>query len=433
MDPTAEAVLKYETTGDPSDLHYAIDVARESIVSLADGRASPRQLSNLGNALRTRYEIWGRLADLHEAVTHARHAVDLTSASHPARAPRLANLSYSLRLRFERAGDLRDIDQSIAAGREALKSVAAQDSARARHESNLGVALRERHEHTHSITDLHEAVELASRAMNGTPPDHPDQPGMLSNLGLALHQLHEAEGGTENLRHAISTGRLALQLTPSEHPDRAMFALNLAIQLRALATTDPTHERLDEAVDAAAHAVALFPDSHPDRAAALSVFGRSLRLRYQHLGDAHDASAAVEARRQAASVRTAPPAVRVLAAHAMAEWAVEDHEMPTAEAAYATAVELLAEVAWHGLERPVRQAHLSAWRGLAEDATACALAIRRHERAVELLEQGRTVLWTQRLHHRTDLRCLRAANSAIAERLDEIRSELDQSVTAIAE
>lgn len=101
-----------------------------------------------------------------------------------------------------------------------------------------------------------------------------------------------------------------------------------------------------------------------------------------------------------------------------------DQDSETASDGYTNAVGLLAEVAWHGLERGVQEGHLAQWRGLAEDAAACTLhASPQH--AVELLEQGRTVLWTKRLHHRTDLRRLNQTAPAIADGLGEIRAELD--------
>ena len=39
------------------------------------------------------------------------------------------------------------------------------------------------------------------------------------------------------------------------------------------------------------------------------------------------------------------------------------------------------------------------------------------------------MLWTQRLQHRTDLRRLNQTVPAIADRLGEIRAELDQEMT----
>ena len=93
---------------------------------------------------------------------------------------------------------------------------------------------------------------------------------------------------------------------------------------------------------------------------------------------------------------------------------------------YATAVGLLPELAWHGLDRDTREEQLADWAGLAADAAACMIAVGQPHQAVEMLEQGRSVLWTQALHLRSDLSLLREAAPHLALRLDEIRRELDQ-------
>jgi hypothetical protein len=51
---------------------------------------------------------------------------------------------------------------------------------------------------------------------------------------------------------------------------------------------------------------------------------------------------------------------------------------------------------------------------------------------VEVLEQGRLVLWTQALHLRTDLTRLREHAPELADRLDEVRRELDQPLPGTA-
>jgi hypothetical protein len=92
---------------------------------------------------------------------------------------------------------------------------------------------------------------------------------------------------------------------------------------------------------------------------------------------------------------------------------------------YAQAVALLPEVAWHGLDRATREQQLTHWSGLAADAAACAIADDRLDLAVELLEQGRSVLWTQALTLRDDVTRLAEKAPALAERLNTTRAGLD--------
>ena len=86
------------------------------------------------------------------------------------------------------------------------------------------------------------------------------------------------------------------------------------------------------------------------------------------------------------------------------------------------------QVAWHGLDRTVRQAQLREWAGLAADAAASAVLADHPDSAVELLEQGRSLLWAQALMLRSDLSRLAAAAPGLAQRLDSIRMFLASPV-----
>jgi hypothetical protein len=59
-----------------------------------------------------------------------------------------------------------------------------------------------------------------------------------------------------------------------------------------------------------------------------------------------------------------------------------------------------------GLAWPTREHYLRQWAGLAADAAAAAVAAGQETRAVELLETGRSVLWTEASHLRHDLAAL---------------------------
>jgi hypothetical protein len=99
---------------------------------------------------------------------------------------------------------------------------------------------------------------------------------------------------------------------------------------------------------------------------------------------------------------------------------------------YAAAVGLLPTMASHGLDRMAREEQLAPWAGLAADAAACAILDARPELAVELLEQGRSVLWTQALNLRSDITLLATEAPELAGRLDNIRAILDSPVPETA-
>jgi len=92
---------------------------------------------------------------------------------------------------------------------------------------------------------------------------------------------------------------------------------------------------------------------------------------------------------------------------------------------------LLPLVAWHGLDQATREHHLREWAGLAPDSAAAAVAAGNPVRAVELLEAGRSMLWTQAWHLRQDLATLQEQASSLAMALEASRAVLNTSSTSL--
>lgn len=412
----------YTQTGDLTDLEAAVQLTREAIARRSEPAAGDQ--SNLGNALRLLYEATGRLAALHEAIELARSAILNTPERHPARATRLSNLGYALRLRYAHSGRSADIDEAIAIGRASLAAEHDHAGHVRRMQSNLGVALRERHERTGDPADLDEAIRLATDSTSASPANDLDRPGMINNLGLALSRRHAIGGALDDLDAAIFAHRAAVEATTAENPDITGYALNLATAIRRRAEHIDDPILLDEAIDAAQFAESLLADQHPDRAMTLSALGRAYRLRHRHRGRPDDARLSVATRLAAAAVPTAPPGERAIAALTAAEWATIDRDAEAAMSGYSAAVALLGQVAWHGLKQADRERHLSRLRNVAQDASASALSTAQPDSAIELLEQGRSVIWSQYLQYSADLTALRTSAPTIAERLHEVQVAL---------
>jgi hypothetical protein len=89
------------------------------------------------------------------------------------------------------------------------------------------------------------------------------------------------------------------------------------------------------------------------------------------------------------------------------EWASVAHEKQDTSAleAYQIALGLLPQLAAFGLDVRSRPTILitAQSNNLGSDAAACAIDLHRYEEAVELLEAGRSVFWSQSLHLRTPL------------------------------
>ena len=97
--------------------------------------------------------------------------------------------------------------------------------------------------------------------------------------------------------------------------------------------------------------------------------------------------------------------------------------------AYTAAVNLVPLLAWRGISLRDQQHQLyENTASLARDAAACAVAASRLDLAVELLEAGRGVYWSQLLSTRTDLTALQQAAPEFAAQLHNCRAVLEQPV-----
>jgi tetratricopeptide (TPR) repeat protein len=418
---------RFERAGELADIDQAIDVGRQAVAAIPENHPDrPMYLSHLGAALRTRFQRTGRSTDLNEAIATARAAVAVIPADHPDRPMYLTILASGLRSRFERVGDLDDLDEAIVANDQAVEGIPADHPNRPMYLANLGNALRSRSERTGQRADLDEAVAVGREAVAAAPSHHPDRRMYLSDLSVTLMIRFLQAGEESDLAAAIAVGQGALDAAPVDHPDRPSMLSNLGGGL--LLRYERTGEQADlsAAITVNRAAADASPADHPDQARILLNLGSGLRRRYRRVGDPADAEAAMLVWQQAAALPIAPAAIRIGAARAWGVLAASLGQWSVAVEGYAAAVHLLPLLAWRGIGRPSRERLLQDWAGLAADAAGCAIAAEQPDRAVELLEQGRGVLWSQILETRTDLTQLQQVAPELATRLDEIRRELDR-------
>jgi CHAT domain-containing protein len=204
-----------------------------------------------------------------------------------------------------------------------------------------------------------------------------------------------------------------------------MYLCNLGNSLQVRFGRTGELAELDEAITAIRSAVTATAEDYPERSAYLNPLGLALRARFERSGAPADREAAMAAFMDAAKTKTGAPSNRMLASTAWGTIASDTGWVYAAADGFAAAVELLPLLAWHGLSRTTREQHLSEYSGLASHAAASAIRAGRPERAVELLEAGRSVLWAQILNLRTDLTDLAEREPDLAARLDQIRAVLD--------
>lgn len=466
----ANALLtRFEWTGSHFDLDEAIWLQREGLKL----RLAPHHhMSGLANALHARFEWTGSHIDLEEAIWLYREELELQPAPHPRRSCSLINLASTLRARFEWSGSYIDLGEAIQLHREALELPAYNHDHKSILFNNLATALRTRFETTGSHLDLDEAIRLHREALLLLPSPHPNITNSLS------HRAHKSDPGnpftTLELSHVdlVNTvGLIQKQLEPfpiPQHPSRPAILYYLAFSLQTQFHQSGIPVYLDEAVELLCEAIGLPSASHahdvswpkqvqvpnvptkrisqtswvkaameachesiikyPLNCPFLERLARIILDMYSHSGQSEYIDAAVACFRAAVACSSAPSSERFRAAESWAHSLESKHA--SALEGYEHAIRLLPRLAMLGLNlRSRRQALKSRSNGLACRAAACAVQSGKFTHAVELLETGRGIFWSQALRVRTPLDMLRLSGQQgldLARKLECISRILDR-------
>ncbi|GAA0402281.1 CHAT domain-containing protein [Acrocarpospora corrugata] len=461
--------------GRADDLTTAIDWHRRAIAkaSATDPRGQAELQRDLATSLIRRFEETGALADLDDAIAAGRAAVAGGELGQE-RLSCLGSLATALSTRFERYGDLADLDEAITFGREALDSLAEQPAGltdvmepivdhleaaglpaeliaqlktqappteglppheRAGLLSNLGTDLTRRFRITANVADIDEAITRQRAAVDITPHDHPDRMRCLTGLSQAhlTRYRHAAERDLPTAVNAAYAARNAAytirDATPGDHPSPHVVEQTLHHALLTQYEFSGRQAHLEAAREQARRMVGATAETHPDRGQYLLHLGNVLdlpRRRAVQLNPAWEQEARDKWLEAAGSTVT-PPLIRAYARRLLGEDLVRSGDLRAASGHFEKAMELLPEVVWRGLSQATRERQLSSWNGLATDAAACAIAHGDLQRALELLEQGRSVLWSQQLDIRTDLTALKAKAPDLAARLQRLHAGLDSA------
>lgn len=415
---------RFSATADPADLDRAIDVGRQAMLAAPHAGDRAQYASHLSAVLVSRFQFHGYTTDLTAAVEAARDAMAATEPDDPARPSREANLSAVLHTRFEHLGELSDLEAALRSARRAL-DLAPEGPRRAVYLSTVGAVLLGRYDHVDDPADLDEAIAVFRAAIDHTSANAPDLAGRWTNLGYAMLK-RAATADPPDLGPAIEACRNAVSAIRPDSPEYGAIHANLAGVLIEAYLHHPDPAFLPEAADHARTAVRATPPGTPDAALFLTHLGIALAQLGTTSGE-DGLTTALSCLDEAARISTAAPIIRMHAARwhghyaALAGWGAE------AQTGYAAAVGLLDRASWRGLARRSRERHLASVQGLASGAGAWSLHNGQPERAVELLEQGRSVLWTQLLDSPGNHSELSRVAPDLAARLAEIGRELNHS------
>jgi hypothetical protein len=244
-------------------------------------------------------------------------------------------------------------------------------------------------------------------------------------------ETHETNGDPATLDAAVEAFRAARHIAVPTDPNLGLLDSNVSEALSLRARLTGNHADAEEAVAFSTRAIAAVDPEHPRMAVIVSGLAAAFAARaITTLGEdsdrRRDADEANRLWQSAVDLTSAPASERMLVALEWIAFTDGQADVEQGAAAHAAAVRLLPLLAWRGLGRSGQERLLVDHADLARRAAARNLTARQPASALEMLEEGRSVLWTQRLDLRSDLDHLAGIRADLAGRMLELRAELDQ-------
>ncbi|PVF92651.1 hypothetical protein CPB86DRAFT_801841 [Serendipita vermifera] len=393
-------LARFRRSGNFEDLDDAI-IQQQAAVDLAPDDNKPGYLYHLGNSLQTRIELLGNLDDVEDAIVQRQRAVDLTPDGDPNKSIYLAELGSSLWTRFRHSGRIADIDDSVAQLQLAV-NLTSDEQKKSGYLKDLGIALMLRFDRLGNPADIDQSIVQLQQAVDFTSDRDSKKPKYLSYLGNSLSTRFNRFGNDADIDNAISHQQKAINLTPKDDPDKPMYLTNLGYAF---------HLRFKRARNI------------PDINAAIE------QQQNARSHEVHDAEMAISQLFIAATSPIGPPDTLFKAATWWTRTASQiNHD--SLLTAYGCAIDLMPLVAWLGLPIADRHQHLANIGGITRGAAAAAISAEQYEKALDWLEQGRSIVWTQILQLRTPVDELRTINPDLANRLLQVAQLLDRGAQA---
>jgi len=243
--------------------------------------------------------------------------------------------------------------------------------------SDNGNSFSHRFRRTGDLNDISKAISVWQRAVQLTPDGHANMPGQLMNLGISYLSRFECTGDVSDISEATSVQQRAVQLTPNGHADMPGLLNNL---------------------------------------------GNSYLGRFEHTGDVSDQYTAISTFRKSATT-FGPPSTRAQLWAQLSEILC----LPQTLTAYGVSLGIITQIA--SLDRTIQQRNLDLieFSSLTASAASAAFTLGDVDEALEWLEQGRCLVWSQLNQLRTPLDHLCAHDEHLARPFSDISGALEAS------
>ncbi|QRV93549.1 CHAT domain protein [Ceratobasidium sp. AG-Ba] len=417
---------RFRYQGQPADLNRALELYQRAIDLTSDEHPDkPRWYNNIGVAYDRRYRLSGELLDLDKAIENFAKAIGLAPDNDPNMSNWLNNLAGSHSTRFDQLNDMRDLDLAVDYQTRAHSTRSSEYISEPTLLIGLAAIHLRRYERLQNLEDLHNAIRFAESSVNTLPDGNLDKFNHLGWLSHAYRLRFQRLEHIEDLDLAI---KYRLQIKPDSRGNQLKYThcRNLSKLYQVRFKYQGQQADLDRALEFSTQAVTSCPEDHPLYTEGLVELSRFHFRRYTKFGYEDNLPQAISWAKRATQTPKGNPTAQLAGARAWAEAALFSDPHDALEA-YSQAFDLIPRVVWFGGSTEYRYRQATVIGEMALEAATIAMTLKKVDLALEWMEAGRTIIWTQLLQLRDPFEQIAATDPSLAEKLKRVANELEIS------
>ena len=262
--------------------------------------------------------------------------------------------------------------------------------------------MQERYDKEGNVIDLNKAIEMRAKRLELNPIGHYSHGSALWHLATSMWARYQKQGNLTDLDRAIELQEKHLELCPLNHPYHGVALHHLAVALKDHYKRTKNHHNLIRGIKLLKEALNIHPVQHQSFAQTVCQLAAIILLAAKSLKRHHLSNPPLplpeEAFQTYSLLKRCGPAISLDLWKATQAWVkdAERHNHSSALEAYQTSLNTLDN--FSSLNSSLDSRHETMqprMADLANNAFSCATRHGDLNMAVELLQQGRGILWNQ--------------------------------------
>jgi ankyrin repeat protein len=217
--------LRYEASGDSSELDLSIEAAKDSLlIGCMSNDLKAIRLSNLATRLKMRYERTLVFSDVQQGIEYAREGLQLSKVERHTVCLLLNCLAGLLSCQYTRKECSRADWNRLVRIRKSAVGLELSMPSRIIYMHNLSAVLTERYQTYHDEKDLVDAIEYGLRCLRNSSVSHSSRAKFLSGLGSRFKLLYDHSNMLADLDCALGLQEAAVRTDPLDETAFNNFA-----------------------------------------------------------------------------------------------------------------------------------------------------------------------------------------------------------------